>query len=178
MVVKIVRKFERFEFYVSAILIVIILLFSLNIKALDMVTTSVLSSLATLYFFTAFAPAPELPNPEKALFVQKLAGIGPAIALVGIMFAMLNWPGANRLLIGGGLSCVVCLFFSFALKINQDDFHHRLKKLRVRCFLLAVICAVFLSVSSEKLIEMGFKRVNQKELVVPASDSLNDAVQP
>lgn len=135
-----------------------------------------MSVLATLYFFTAFAPTPVLPNPEKALFMIKLAGIGSAVAVVGIMFAMLNWPGSNRMLIAGGLTHVVCLFYSFAIKINDEGFNNRLKNIRIRCTVLALICTVFFAVSPEKLIELGFKRVHLKNSTISVQDTLNHSL--
>lgn len=54
------------------------------------------------------------------LFMQKLYGFGAAIVIVGALFKIMHWPGADIALIGGlGTEAVIFVFSSFE-PLHQD----------------------------------------------------------
>lgn len=171
---KIVKVFERYEYYALALLALVILLFATGLPGTSMLCLALMNTLAVLYFFSAFMPVPELPNAEKVIFMFKLAGISSAVALVGFLFSMLNWPGSRPMLIGGMLTSLVFLLFSLFTPVSDETLSRRIKIIRIRSLFLAIICGAYIFTPQEILIENGFKKINPTE---QHSSNGNDTTQ-
>lgn len=121
--------------------------------------------LATVYFLQTFSPNPTVlttapveetgdffePNGAGAppafigLVASKVVGTGSAIALIGLLFKLLFWKGADNLLLAGAGSLILAL----VLLAGVGQFSRR-------GFTIAVLSSSLLFVSTETLIQVRY----------------------
>ncbi|MBI3134543.1 MAG: hypothetical protein HYZ14_07670 [Bacteroidetes bacterium] len=175
---KAIQKFERYELYILLLLVLLILVFAAGLTGVEMLITGLLSTISVFYFFTAFLILPDMPDKEKVMFMFKLAGVGSAVAVVGLQFALLSWPGSRPMLIGGSLSLLVCFLFSLFTKIQEESIQKRILFIRVRALFLAIVCAVYIFTPREILIENGLKKLNPTEQLPAQEPGSNPTPHP
>lgn len=104
-----------------------------------------LSSLGMAYFFNANS-IPKEPIVAMEIFANKLTSYGSAVAVVGILFRLQNWPGFENMLIAGCAALSVSIVISFVKNTSRKDLFRSI-------VIIAVGAALFLT-SKEKLVEM------------------------
>lgn len=105
---------EKYEMVFVFLIALMLGLSSLAIKALDTALIIVYSTLAIIFVMSAFKKSEVKEFNEMDVFFQKIAGFGSAIALIGMLFSILGWPGANNMLVTGAVSLLVAFIYILA----------------------------------------------------------------
>lgn len=131
-------KIEKYELILIALIIGVLALNTVDAKIVEIVTTLVLSSAGILYIMTAYKDTSDSNFTQVDEFFSKISGFSSAVAVVGVLFSLQNFPGYKNMLIVGGLSLVIVLGY---ILVKQQ-----VKKMgmwaTLRIFILAVITAV------------------------------------
>lgn len=111
-------KLIKYEPVILIVLLVTILLRYFHLPATGMICTIVLSSIAMLYFISAFSPPENKETKPLDLMMKKLFGFSSSICVISILFILQKWPGTNSMLTVGSLTLLLCLIYIIFQKEN------------------------------------------------------------
>ncbi|MFN8208955.1 MAG: hypothetical protein U0T82_16335 [Bacteroidales bacterium] len=131
-----ILKYEAF--LILAIALCLLLVF-LDIPFHGIITVLVLSSIAVVYFFSAFAPDsdPEATGWEN--FIGKLTGFTSAVLLIGILYKIQHWPGSEIMIILGMTTMGFTVVFTLIRWLRKPEQSSNLKWLFFRQVMLIII---------------------------------------
>jgi hypothetical protein len=164
-VIKAVVFFEKYEVYFICLFVLCIL------PGFNVLLTSVASTIAVIYYSSAFRPLPAGMQTWENAFIVKLSGIGTAVSAIGILFGALGWPGSGAMLIGGLLTQLMCcLFTSFYIRRLTDEKMRALfNRIIYRGIFFGLVCSFFYFTPKEKLLELGFKVSKENQILEPVN---------
>lgn len=155
---RITERLEKYEWYALGIYFITLLLLATRLTFFANLYVGVASSLAVLYFYTGLMEVPEMEKQRRAIFFQKLAGLGAAVTLVGLQFSAMGWAGNKSMLLGGMSSCLVFLVSHPFLPIPDPAFQKKVRIKALRSFVLVLLCSVYYFTPEKTLIESGLMR--------------------
>jgi len=116
----VVQKFMKYEIPLALFFVFFLILKMSTELPASVFITLILSSLAILYYFSAFA----IPN-EKAdkveLFINKIAFIGCSVTLIGMLFKLQSWQGNNIMLWIGCTVLIILIPSILLIKSKKND---------------------------------------------------------
>ena len=107
----VIRFLDKHEVTIGAVWVVGILLIKMEMP-INVFFVAYSSSLAVLYFFKAFQEIETGSEEVYAVFAFKLGAIGSAVAVVGVLFSVLQWPGDTNMLVGGVIAMLMVVILS------------------------------------------------------------------
>ncbi len=129
----------KIEFTFLFIFIIGLLLFDNRIDIGVSLIILSLGSIANVYFFLAF----QFSNSKEVgkIFLNKLTYISITISIIGIMFSILNWPNAHKMLLVGLFALIISLLASIILRLKKKE-----KIIDIEIFRMIVVISIVLSV--------------------------------
>lgn len=100
------------------------------------------SSLAVVYFFSAYTNMYEKDTSGLDIFLSKLTAFASATALVGILFALQRWPGSRIMVTLGASTLVLVLLSVLYQKSRRPEAKPFGNILFIRIFLLVAASAL------------------------------------
>jgi|GEM_PF-4101959 len=131
-------KIKQYELLFVALILGVLLLNIMEAKIVEVVSIIVLSGIAMIYIMTAYEDLSNTGFTEKDVLFQKTNGFGSAIALIGILFSLVDFPGHKNMLLVGSISLLISIIYIFAK--NRIDFFG--KKMVLRMIIIAAIAVV------------------------------------
>lgn len=119
---------------------------------------------------------------EKSVFKQKLGtsilfGWLLAIAIIGIEFKLMYWPGYLNMLIIGIMTAGILLIFAYISnkKASTDELKKYHQNLLIRTLVLLIASLICLIIPEESIIKMSFQNDQKlKELYLERLENPND----
>ena len=99
--------------------------------------------LGVLYFFSAyFAATPGISG--FATFSKRLLGVSLSVAIIGIYFAFLNFPGAKAILTIGVTTTVISLILLLIEILRKSETANLVKFAVIRGLVISILAALIL----------------------------------
>lgn len=114
MLKKFLKNHSKIEAVLLSIVVVAIIIRPSVLGAGSLLLIISLSTLAMVNIFKSFEEIKEF-NHSNEIFVKKINGLGAAVAIIGILFRLLNWPGSNQMLIVGSVSMLAVVIMGVLL---------------------------------------------------------------
>lgn len=117
-----------------------------------------LLGIAFCYFPLGFYIINDKPVFKKKLGLSILYGWLLSIALIGIIFKIMFWPGAGPMLVIGGVSLIPLLIVAIILN-NKSDEESRVfnKNLLIRTSIVAFLTLLIFFISSENILKFEYR---------------------
>jgi hypothetical protein len=104
-------KIEKYEPLFIVLIFAVLLLNMLDSKVVEAITFLVLSSIALLYIMTAFKDVSGADFTENDTFFLKIGAFSSAMALIGIQFSLMGFPGNKMMLVVGAASLIAVVIY-------------------------------------------------------------------
>ena len=114
------KNLPKIEFVLVAIIAVILLLNRLDSPGPIVIIA--ISTLAILYFLSAYIPTKDPVPHFLAIISYKVLGIGWSVCTLGILFHLMGFPGAPSMLGIGATSVAAALLIRIFIQIKFDTF--------------------------------------------------------
>lgn len=113
------QKILKYEIHILILIVFIIGLRLLNLIPIGLILTLALLSVATIYFFSAFAAPLEDQTSALDIFIHKLLSLGSSVAIIGILFMSQKWPLGDTMITIGFMTLGICLIWLLYQKLNH-----------------------------------------------------------
>ena len=134
-------KILKYEYLVILFVILALALRLLKVTNSRLIITLVLSSIACIYFFSAFAINEEIEYSGFELFIKKLVGLASSVSLIGILFKIQKWPNSDIMLTVGLITSICGLTFIVIQKNKISETEKFSMTLVIRILILIFISA-------------------------------------
>ena len=136
---------KKYEYYLLTIMILLILLKKMGV-AIDTFIIIYLSTLAILYYFSAFKQAKWRVDPLLISTIIKINVMATSATLIGILFNLMEWPFSSINILYAGILISMCIWI---IPIKYKEFNRIersfLSQLYVRNIILIAL-GLFLSI--------------------------------
>jgi hypothetical protein len=141
-------------------ILVLILKITIAFKA-SLLIVLLLTTLAALYFFRAFALLSEDYIDGFAVFIDKLVSFSLSVSTIGIMFRLLNWPSYKNMIIMGCITLIITFGIILYLKKKKPEISLFNQRYILRIILVCILGLVLNFTPKDKLIDIGLiKEIN------------------
>ncbi|MBN4072512.1 hypothetical protein JYT74_00600 [Crocinitomix catalasitica] len=154
----------KYEQYFLLVFLAIIGGKMLDVSFIGNLALIVLSLIACLYFFSAYAKL-YADQAKEVTFFQKVAGLASAITLIGVLFEIQGWPGGKSMMGTAVFITAAGLPFGELARrkleplIEKDGYGKKKSnpaiRMMIRLAILLIIAATFRFVPKEKMVELG-----------------------
>lgn len=134
---KIVNKNELFILFV---VVLIVFLDWMSIQFSQILSILIMYIISLLYFASTLNFEKGLSGGQSAIF--KISGIASAVVVIGILFALLEWPNSMLMLSVGVLGLVGSLIGAGVLNLLETKYFPQNKSIRIG--VLIILSLVFL----------------------------------
>lgn len=141
---KISARVLKNEYLFISLTVVAFALKPLNIQYSNLITIVLLSTVSLAYVLAAQKSFPEEEAKEMNSFFFKLGGIASGIAIIGILFNILDFPNSKMLVIVGGTTVMIILGIIAINKDNKINMSLFSPTLKLRFLFISLISIVFL----------------------------------
>ena len=161
----IAKHLNLFENILAIITIAAVLLKMFTALKTGFVITLSLTTLATLYFFRAYAVHDDEHAGGMEVFIDKLASFAGSVAIIGIMFRLEHWPGYEIMLQLGGITLLIVLAAIAILKSKKPQLKIFNRRLVIRIIVLLFLAAALYSTPKETLRKMRVDKEVPVEII-------------
>ncbi|WP_107038688.1 hypothetical protein [Brumimicrobium mesophilum] len=141
---KISARVLKNEYLFISLTVVAFALKPLNIQYSNLITIVLLSTVSLAYVLAAQKSFPEEEAKEMNSFFFKLGGIASGIAIIGILFNILDFPNSKMLVIVGSTTVMIILGIIAINKDNKINMSLFSPTLKLRFLFISLISIVFL----------------------------------
>jgi hypothetical protein len=142
------NKVLKYEPLILILIVLLVGLVQLSIKP-GIILTLTLTSIAIIYFFTAFAFKTESEFKPLDIFLHKILSLGSAIAIIGILFKIQKWPNDAMMLTVGAVTLGICFVVLIYQTVKQPETEKFNKITFLRIIILTIICAGLLFIGTK-----------------------------
>jgi hypothetical protein len=136
---RITPRLDRYESVIFLILLVALLLrISTNLPT-GIVIALALISLSTLYFFSAFSFKEDEHTGGMGLFIEKLTAISASVGVIGMLFTLQRWPGADKMLLIGCGTLLISLPIIYYYKSRIPELKIFTSRMVIRTIVIAAL---------------------------------------
>jgi hypothetical protein len=135
------QKILKYEIIILLLIVLLVGFKLFHLIQLGPILTLVLTSVAVVYFFSAFATPNENETSAFDIFIKKLISLGSSVALIGILFIAQNWPMGDTMITVGLLTLGMCLIYYIYQKLNSQDTAKYDQIIIIRLIVLLIISA-------------------------------------
>ena len=126
---RIVKKLNTHELAIVVIILALVLLKWYKISGTAPLIIAGISLICMIYYFSSFEKI-ECDNMSQR-FIIKLTGLASALVLVGVLFAMFQWPNSKMMLIVGTIGLAGSLIGSKVTNLNSTSYYTQYKTFRI-----------------------------------------------
>jgi len=144
---------EKYEIFAVALFLLFFFIDFFSDLPVYPFEVALLLFLALSYYMSGYACTKDAT--QRQIFIQKLSGFGPSMALIGILFRIFNWPGYDIALSGGLIVMALFLIFYLVKRFILSKSGPLSKRVVLRMLILSALCLFFYLVSPEFLKDMA-----------------------
>jgi hypothetical protein len=131
---------DKAELFMAAFILIALVFKIQHWPGAGIMLTVLLSTLAVMYFFTAFVQytSPQLTRMD--VFFNKLMYWGLAIGAQGLLFVLQKWPGGDMMILISSLTSVASIIYVLKVKKERPEAAVFSNRVLLRLVVFAVIC--------------------------------------
>lgn len=154
-------RFEKFEKVFVFLSILGVLLKLANLNEYNFVFVIGMVALVTLYFLYAYVPIEGENLVAMDIFIKYLTCWGLSIAILGILFTIMDYSGAKTLLNNGTIVTAIVTIISIFKLQKHSELKDHYKAISIRTSIYLLVCLLLLVAPKEDLKKV-FKSDDQK----------------
>ncbi|MGE0637941.1 MAG: hypothetical protein AB7G44_04035 [Bacteroidia bacterium] len=131
---------DKAELFMAALILVALVFKIQHWPGAGIMLTVLLSTLAVMYFFSAFA---QHTNPQLRMmdvFFNKVMYWGLSVGAQGLLFTLQKWPGGDMLVLMGSITSVASIIYVLKVKKERAEAAVFSNRVLLRLIVFAVIC--------------------------------------
>lgn len=161
---KISAPLNRYEPFIAVFSLALIFLKNSTELKVGIFIVIILTSLAILYFFKAYARTDDENAGGGEIFVDKLISFSSSLTTIGILFRIQHWPGFNQMLLAGSGALAVLFVVILVLRSRKPELKLFSQRILIRVFILAALGLVLNFTPKSNLVKLGLDKEVKVEM--------------
>jgi hypothetical protein len=131
---------DKAELFIAAFILIALVFKIQHWPGAGIMLTVLLTTLAVMYFFNAFA---QITNPQLRMmdvFFNKVMYWGLSVGAQGLLFTLQKWPGGDMMVLISSVTSVVSILYVLKVKNESPEASVFSNRVLLRLIVFAVIC--------------------------------------
>lgn len=99
-------RLEKYEPIFIALILMVLGLNTIDQAFVEPISIIIFSTIGIVFVMSAYRDPKDKGMDKIDLFFNKIGGFGSTVALMGILFSLVEFPGSKNMLVLGALACV------------------------------------------------------------------------
>ena len=159
-------RIDKYETILVLIFLGVLILKVSGVFLSGILLTLILSTMAVLYYFMAFAVLEDEQAGGIENFIHKLIYFASSVGMIGILSKLQRWPNSNLMIMCGSITLAISLLIIMFVKSKKPELKIFPPRTMLRILFIAAVGLLLNFTPKENLIKLNL----MKEMKMPATE--------